>query len=130
MLRKLFYYWLPLFFWMGMIFFGSSQTKASISPSVQVNFVFFKSLHLLEYAILYFLWFRALYSFHPHKKKLKLCLSIAFLITIFYSSTDEFHQLYIPTRNGSLRDIFIDSLGMLIMYFGIQRFFPLIKKIL
>jgi len=130
LLRKIIYYWLPLFFWMGIIFLGSNQTKVSISPSLPVNFVFFKSLHLLEYAMLYFLWFRALYSYNPHKKKLTLYLSLAFFITIFYSGTDEFHQLFIPTRNGSVRDILIDSLGMILMYLGIKKFFPFVKKIL
>jgi VanZ family protein len=130
MWRKLIYYWLPLLLWMGMIYLGSNQSKIGISEFLWINFVFFKSLHLLEYALLYLLWFRALYSCNPQKNKINLYLVLAFCVTILYSSTDEFHQLFTPTRSGSLRDIFIDALGMLIMYIGIRKVFPLVKKIL
>ena len=129
-LRKLIYYWFPLFLWMGLIYLGSNQGKVGISDFYWINFIFFKSLHLLEYAILYLLWFRAIYSINPTKKNLSFYLMIAFMITILYSGTDEFHQLFIPTRNGSFKDIMIDTIGMSIMYFGVKKYFSLVKKIL
>jgi VanZ family protein len=53
----------------------------------------------------------------------------AFFIAIGYSLTDELHQLFIPTRQGRLRDILIDIVGMIIMY-GIIRKVRLIQKLL
>ena len=35
-------------------------------------------------------------------------------LSILYSCTDEFHQLFISGRSGSIRDILIDSIGILI----------------
>ena len=53
----------------------------------------------------------------------------SFIITIIYSVTDELHQLVIPTRQGRLRDVLIDIVGMIVMYAMIRKV-RLIKKLL
>ena len=35
-------------------------------------------------------------------------------LSILYSCTDEFHQLFINGRSGSIKDVLIDSIGILI----------------
>ena len=46
------------------------------------------------------------------------------LISIFYATTDEFHQLFVPGRYAGLNDILVDSIGSLcsmILFFFIDK---------
>jgi len=87
------------------IIFGISSFPDLPSNNVDiVDFFFKKSAHFIEYAILFFLWFIALGEKNPFK-------AIAF--SIIYAFTDEIHQLLVPGRTGTLRDVGIDTLGIL-----------------
>lgn len=121
------YYWLPPFIWMGMVYFMSSQKSVSITSNPTSEFVTFKTLHMIEYALLFFLFYRA---FHSIKNMSEYSFTIySFVIALSYSLTDELHQLFIPTRQGRMRDIIFDIVGMLIMY-GIIRKVRLLRKLL
>ncbi|MEK9178908.1 MAG: hypothetical protein AAB893_00365, partial [Patescibacteria group bacterium] len=50
----------PLLLWMLIIFYFSSQPRIPITTNYAVSFAIFKTLHLIEYALLYFLWIRFL----------------------------------------------------------------------
>lgn len=113
------YYWLPPTAWMGMIYYMSSQKSITVTTNVVVDFVTFKSLHIVEYAFLFLLLYRAFYSV-LHLPKLFIGMS-TLSIAMLYSITDELHQLSIPTRSGRLRDILFDLAGMLIMYSIIKK---------
>lgn len=48
----------------------------------------------------------------------------ALWIAMFYSATDEFHQTYVPSREGCIRDVCIDSFGALcalLMLYALSR---------
>lgn len=105
-------FWLPAISWMALIFFLSSRPSTSVADNQALNFIFFKSLHLIEYGILFILIYRAT------EKNIKLSL----VLTIIYAISDEVHQLFVPTREGKLRDIFIDSLGAFLGNLIAQRF--------
>ena len=123
----LLYYWLPPFIWMGIVFYMSSQKSITITTNVVTEFVTFKTLHMVEYAFLFFLLYRAFQSIKlMHESIYVVC---AFFITIFYSISDELHQLSIPTRQGRLRDIVFDIGGMFIMYVIIKKV-RLVQKLL
>ncbi|MBL7078628.1 VanZ family protein [Candidatus Shapirobacteria bacterium] len=100
------------FVWMSFIFYLSSRQKIAVSSSYWFSFFVFKSLHLIEYGVLFLLWYFALSN---QKKKLKLAIAFSLLYAIF----DEFHQTLIPSRQGKVRDVFIDFLGIIIFW----RFF-------
>jgi VanZ family protein len=106
---KVISFWLPPLALMGLIFYLSSRPAFAVSPKDWLNLLFFKSLHFLEYALLSILWYRALRNTVNKSSSLLWSALIAFI----WAVTDEVHQLYIPTRQGSLRDILIDSLGIL-----------------
>jgi VanZ family protein len=38
-------------------------------------------------------------------------LAIAWLITVAYGATDEWHQLYVPQRQAEIRDWYADAIG-------------------
>ncbi len=113
-MSKFLRYWGPPLLWMVVIFFLSSRESTQVSDIYTWNFIFFKSLHIIEYAILYFLLFRAVLQENPkNQKKARL---IALLITFLYAVSDEVHQTFVPTREGRLRDVGIDTIGMSLMY--------------
>jgi len=76
--------------------------------------IFRKFAHLTEYLILFFLWFRAL-DFKSLNKKKRLAL--AFVLSLLYAFSDEYHQSFVFGRQGCLKDAGIDSLGILFGYF-------------
>jgi len=92
----------------------SSQQKVNISDQVVVEFVTFKTLHMIEYALLFFLFYRAFNSLKILNQITVLFLALT--SSLLYSASDEFHQLFTPTRQGRMRDIVFDLVGMLIMY--------------
>jgi VanZ family protein len=66
-----------------------------------------KAAHMTEYAVLFLLVANAVSLDHSGRK----VYLYAFLITIGYAATDEFHQLFVPGRAGSPVDVVIDSIG-------------------
>lgn len=100
-------YWLPVIGWMLVIFFFSSRHSIEVSSTHTVNFAFFKTLHLLEYAFLFLLTHRAL-RYGSDTKKIDM---LTFIIIILYAMSDELHQRFVPTRESAFRDVIIDCIG-------------------
>lgn len=126
-LTYILYYWIPPLMWMGIVYFMSSQKSVSISSNPTSEFITFKTLHIIEYALLFFLLYRAFHSIRNMKEY--FFSFYPFLIATLYSLSDELHQLLIPTRQGRMRDIIFDIVGMIIMY-GIIRKVRLLRKLL
>jgi len=120
-------YWGLLIGWMIFIFIMSNQpAKISDSQSIGVlklfiklgidmdgifgqlgNFIIRKSAHFLEYMILGLFGFNVLRLYYPVKQ-----VSIITIVFIFiYACSDEIHQLFVPGREGAIRDVFIDTCG-------------------
>lgn len=72
------------------------------------SFYIRKLAHITEYLILGFLMFNLLNQYSVTN------IYYAIGLSILYSCTDEFHQLFISGRSGSIRDVLIDSIGILI----------------
>ena len=72
------------------------------------SFYIRKLAHITEYLILGFLMFNLLKQYSVTN------IYYAIGLSILYSCTDEFHQLFINGRSGSIRDVLIDSIGILI----------------
>lgn len=43
----------------------------------------------------------------------KLAFPCALMVSAFYAATDEIHQLFVPGRSGSVKDVFLDGVGAL-----------------
>ena len=113
---------LPAIAWMGIIFYLSSRQKIAVSENYVLSFFIFKTIHFIEYGILFLLWKLALY-------KKSYATKLALSISILYAFLDEFHQTFVPTREGKIRDVFIDSLGVFFFwYFFKDKFEKLILK--
>ena len=121
-IKRLLFWLLPLI-WMGLIFYGSSRQRVKVADQFWLNFLFFKTLHVLEYGILFLLWHLPLYNKRYSSK-------LAAFISIIYGISDEIHQTFVPTREGRPRDVFIDTLGVLIFWrFFLDRFLSVITSL-
>lgn len=112
MLRK-YTKFIPAVLWMFLIFYLSSIPDIPSNKVFFVDFIFKKTAHVIEYTMLFLLWFRALGSKNPFQ---------AVVFSLVYAFTDEIHQLFIPGRTGRLRDVGIDSIGMIVFAFLIVKF--------
>lgn len=120
-LINLLYYWFPPLIWMVFIFVFSSRTRISMTHEYVTDFIIFKSLHMIEYATLYFLTFRAFNSLSSSHIKPFSRMLYPLIISFLYAISDEFHQTFISTREGTPRDVIIDSIGIFLMYIYIKR---------
>ncbi|MCK4919283.1 MAG: VanZ family protein [Candidatus Pacebacteria bacterium] len=110
--------WLPVFLWCGLIYYFSSIPSLKSDFSSDVDFVLRKIAHMSEYGILTFLFFRASIG---QKLYFRKAIAHSVIFSIVFAITDEYHQLFVYGREGSLRDIFIDSLGIFFVAFSIYK---------
>lgn len=116
------YRWLPAIVWMALIFYLSSRTTSSVGDSYWQNFLFYKTLHLIEYAILAV----CLYIAKPQHSRV-------LLLGYLYAVSDEIHQFFTPGRSPKFSDTLVDLLGLylgLIFIKIIISQFPKLKKYL
>jgi VanZ family protein len=124
---KLIRLWGPVVVWMTIIFLLSNRQSVQVSDQTVPNFIFFKTLHVIEYAILFTLNVRAFK--HTYTKATgKLWFYSALAITILYAMSDEIHQTFIPTREGRLRDVIIDASGAIIAWILLVQLLPKVPK--
>ncbi len=107
--QPLIYYWLPLLAWMGIIFWFSSQPQPFEMPESWQQELVGKAGHMIGYAGLSLLWWRALAAHRSTSER--RVLALAFLLTVLYAVSDEYHQTFVPGRSGSLMDVLIDAAG-------------------
>jgi VanZ family protein len=98
--------WLPPLLLMGAIFVLSDQPSLD-SGLGAIDTIGRKLIHFAEYALLSFLWWRALVTvMSPGRAAL-----LAFLLASGYAATDEYHQTLVEGRHGTPVDWLIDSAG-------------------
>jgi VanZ family protein len=130
--RSFFKYWLPVLLWMAVIFSASGDRQSSqrssrlIGPFLRwlfphlseeaiglVVLIVRKCAHLAEYALLAFLFWRALRK--PVKSDSRPWswreAGISVLFVALYAISDEWHQHFIPGRDARLQDVLIDTTG-------------------
>lgn len=119
--------WILLISWMIIICVMSNQ-PANISDSQSIgvlelfakvginvngifgdlaNFVVRKCAHFLEYMILALFVLNVLKLYFNMKQVIIITIVFVFL----YACSDEIHQLFVPGREGAIRDVIIDTCG-------------------
>jgi VanZ family protein len=124
---------MPVIAWMVLIFLGSTDVLSaehtsrflvpflrwldphiSLAALAQIQFAVRKLGHLIEYAILAMLLWRALRGATVWTAK----TFILFLVTVlgcgFFAASDEFHQSFVASRTSSSHDVLIDICGALL----------------
>ena len=112
-------FWFPVFLWCAVIYYLSSIPSLRSDLPNQWDFVLRKMAHMAEYGILTILLFRAYFKSNGFTMKKSVSFAIIFALT--YAFTDEYHQTFVFGRQGSLNDVFIDSLGIFFIAFLIYK---------
>jgi len=108
--------WLPALLMMIVIFLFSAQPASHLPDFGWADRLVKKSGHVMGYAILAFLYWRAL-EFSKDKRW------VAWLLALLYALTDEFHQLFVSGRHPTIWDVILfDNLGTLISLWFITRY--------
>lgn len=98
----------PILRWIMQWLFGQQPDSPKIGTG---EGLIRKSAHFLEYALLAYLWFRALRGDQTHVLRWTW-LSIAWIATILWATVDELQQAFISQhRTGSVWDVLLDSCG-------------------
>jgi VanZ family protein len=131
-LRPFIKFWLPVLIWMALIFSASSDSHSYdhssrfVEPLLhwlfpqmpeaqvkEIHLVIRKCGHLTEYAVLALLLWRAVRR--PVKNDSRPWIwpeaGLALAIVFLYAASDEFHQIFVPTRTAQVSDVFIDTAG-------------------
>jgi VanZ family protein len=123
----------PLIVWAALIFIGSSDLlssshtssfivkplrllfpRASDETLSVIHFFLRKIGHFTEYAILAFLAGRAFRGSSTGWLRQRWLL-VSLIFVVVYALSDEFHQMFVPTRTASIYDSLIDTVGGLTM---------------
>jgi hypothetical protein len=99
--------WAPPLALMAVIFVLSAQPDLS-SGLGALDLILRKIVHMAEYGLLLFLWWRALRDVAPARA----ALGLAFAVTLAYAASDEYHQSFVEGRHGTPVDVAIDAVGM------------------
>ncbi len=104
-----FRYWAPVCGYAGLIFYLSAQSH----PETHLPFVIHfsdKVLHVVEYAVLGALCYRAIHG-SGYDSWRQQAIPAAILLASLYGVSDEIHQAFIPFRDSSWLDWLADTVG-------------------
>lgn len=113
---KIFKLWVPVVIWAGVIFFFSSIPD--LKTGLEYDFFLRKIAHVAEYFIFTFLLHRA-FSGSFNINAFGLFIYPAAL-SFFYALSDEMHQYFVLGRYCSVKDVLIDSIGIIGFYILIR----------
>lgn len=99
-------YWGPSLLLMGIIFFLSAQTDIPGPPTPLWDRIVKKSAHAAGYGML-----AISYAWALSGSSIRRTLPLALILTLLYALSDEWHQSFVPEREGNLLDVFIDLGG-------------------
>lgn len=100
--------WTVALFWAGLIFYFSAQPGNGFHSPGTIYFLERKAFHVLEFMILAGLLYWAFRGDFSKIESIKKSLIFA----LIFAFTDEWHQTTVPGRDGALRDVGIDFLGI------------------
>lgn len=115
--KNIVFYWLPVFLWCVLIYYLSSIPDLRSEFPNSIDYILRKISHITEYAVLVFLFFRAT-SLYIGKKR---SIFYAVLFAFTFALTDEYHQSFVAGRSGNAVDVTIDSMGIFLSVFAIDK---------
>lgn len=96
--------------WMAGIFWFSSMPGGTSGQPLPFDmYAERKGAHIFEYAVLTLL---LILLFWQRRMAFSRTIYLALSFSLIYACSDEFHQLFVPGREGRLGDILIDLVGI------------------
>jgi VanZ family protein len=116
--RCLIWYWAPVIAYALLIFYLSAQPHPEKHlPEFLFKQVSDKMLHLVEYAVLAALSYRA-FRWAAGPVAASRAVLLAVVAASLYAATDEVHQMFVPLREASWLDWAADTFGAAVGSFG------------
>jgi VanZ family protein len=112
--KRFLYYWAPIVIYCLLIFFQSSYPSLETTPNLPFMD---KILHGGGYALLGFLFYRALRTLRIGNRTVLLIFISAVLSTL-YGLSDEIHQHFVVFRDADFMDVVADMFGSIIGAWG------------
>jgi VanZ family protein len=112
--------WGPALLMMAVIFGFSSIPAVELPNFGLIDFLVKKGGHALGYGLLALTFLRGLKG--ESREIDSRWFYVAWTMAILYSTTDEFHQSFVPGRHPALTDVMIDATGAAIMLFLFNLF--------
>ena len=103
--------WLILIFLFSSHLFSADNTEQVLVYDF-LNVFVRKCAHMIEYAILMYLWFRSLYTV---RERFSRTVMISVVLSVLYAASDEWHQSFVPSRDGTVTDVGWDATGAILM---------------
>ena len=110
-LRRWFWYWGPPLVWMGGIFFFSAQPDLPQAPGPWLDMLLKKTGHTAAYGVLAWLYLRVLRRHLGNGRSLTVFRVASIGLAVAYALSDEYHQTFVPGRDGNLLDVVVDGAG-------------------
>lgn len=107
-MTKWLWYWGPVAGYVGLIFYVSSLPHPD--KELPIPELGDKALHIIEYAVLGALCFRA-FRWATTDRLAQRAFLWAVLASSLYGLSDEVHQLFVPPRESSWLDCLADVIG-------------------
>ncbi|MFC0272493.1 VanZ family protein [Metabacillus herbersteinensis] len=109
---------LPIVYILFVWVLSSLPADAILDTSFSFDSLLKESLHLIEFAILY--WLLA-FSFASNRKWDEKMSIVAAVISISYGAIDEIHQYFVPYRSATVIDFVKDTIGVLVSYYIVRK---------
>ncbi len=110
-MKRFFGYWLPPLAWMGLIFFLSAQPDLPQAPGPWLDTLVKKTGHAVVYGVLAWLYLRALGQYFGGVRTPTILRVVSVALAVAYALSDEYHQTFVPGRNGNMFDVTVDGAG-------------------
>jgi hypothetical protein len=104
--------------WAGLIFLASSRPDLRVSDDHLLDLVLRKAAHLFVFGVLAVLVARAL---RGEGLERRATLIAAWITTLAYAASDEWHQTFVQGRVGHPSDVAIDMVGASVGLLVLQR---------
>ncbi len=105
--------------------YDSLDENEKVSLVAGAQFLIRKSAHFLSY---FSMGFFCLLAMNTYALKLQNKFLYSTAICVIFSITDEIHQLFVPGRSGEVRDVLIDSSGILLATLSLTFILYKVKK--
>ena len=104
------------------VIFGFSSIPSSEMPNFDAfDYIVKKGGHAFGYGLLGLSYFRGLKG--KRKDVTKRWFLAAWVLAVLFSTTDEFHQSYVPGRHPAVTDVMIDAFGAALALFIANRYY-------
>lgn len=94
-----------------------------LSETFWVVFIIRKTAHIVLYSTVFLAIFGVLRMFLLQKYSFECVCTVAFIVGLVLAGVDEIHQMSVPGRQGSVVDMLIDAIGLLVGFSVVRMFF-------